>query len=81
MRNLFQIVLIISFIFIQNSSLWALEKIKVQLVWVKQGEVHGILSAVDKGFYAEEGLEVEVLAGGPDIRTQAVVNCLIHNSF
>ena len=52
---------------------WALEKVKVQLVWVKQGEFHGIMNAVDRGFYRDEGLDVEVLAGGPDIRAQMVV--------
>lgn len=50
-----------------------LTKVKVQLAWVKQGEFHGIFNAIEQGFYAEEGLEVEVLAGGPDVRSVQVV--------
>lgn len=51
----------------------ALTKVKVQLAWVKQGEFTCVFSAIDQGFYAQEGLEVEVLAGGPDVRTVQVV--------
>ena len=51
----------------------ALTKVKVQLAWVKQGEFHGIFNAVDQGFYKEAGLDVEILAGGPDVRTVQVV--------
>ena len=68
-----KIILASTLILLLSSQIWALEKVKVQLVWVKQGEFHGILSAVDQGFYAEEGLDVEVFAGGPDIRAQAVI--------
>ena len=73
MNKLGKMVLTVSLIFLLANQSWALEKVKVQLVWVKQGEFHGILNAVDKGFYAEEGLDVEVIAGGPDIKTQMVV--------
>jgi NitT/TauT family transport system substrate-binding protein len=52
---------------------WALEKVKVQLAWVKQGEFHGIMNAIDQGFYRDEGLDVEMVAGGPDVRAQMVV--------
>ena len=51
----------------------ALEKVVVQLAWVKQGEFSCIFSAIDQGYYAEEGLEVETLAGGPDVRAVQVV--------
>ena len=67
----FTITILLAPLFAYQS--WALEKVKVQLVWVKQGEFHGIMNAVDRGFYRDEGLEVEVLAGGPDIRAQMVV--------
>ena len=50
-----------------------LEKVAVQLVWVKQGEFHGIFNAIENGYYAECGLEVEPLAGGPDVRPVQVV--------
>ena len=73
MCRIIKIVLTISLMIMLANQSWALEKVKVQLVWVKQGEFHGILNAADKGFYAEEGLDVEVIAGGPDIKTQMVV--------
>ena len=50
-----------------------LEKVAVQLVWVKQGEFHGIFNAIENGYYEECGLEVEPLAGGPDVRPMQVV--------
>lgn len=51
----------------------ALTKVKIQLSWIKQGENHGIFNAVEEGFYKDEGLDVEVIAGGPDIRPMALV--------
>jgi NitT/TauT family transport system substrate-binding protein len=50
-----------------------LTQVKVQLAWVKQGEFHGIFNAIEQGFYREAGLEVEVLAGGPDVRGVQIV--------
>lgn len=50
-----------------------LEKVIVQLNWIKQGEYHGIFNALEQGFYEEEGLDVEIQAGGPDIRPVALV--------
>ena len=73
MCRIIKIVLTISLMIMLANQSWALEKVKVQLVWVKQGEFYGILNAVDKGFYEEEGLDVEVLSGGPDVRSQQVV--------
>jgi len=49
-----------------------LEQVKVQLVWVKQGEFHGYFNAVEEGFYADEGLDVEIVAGGPDVNVRQV---------
>ena len=50
MNKLGKMVLTVSLIFLLANQSWGLEKVKVQLVWVKQGEFHGILNAVDKGF-------------------------------
>lgn len=50
-----------------------LEKVAIQLSWVKQGEYHGIFNAIENGFYKEVGLDVEVLPGGPDVRPVQVV--------
>ncbi len=39
----------------------------VQLKWVTQAQFDGYYVAKDKGFYDEEGLEVTIKPGGPDI--------------
>ncbi|WP_244444816.1 ABC transporter substrate-binding protein [Paenibacillus camerounensis] len=41
--------------------------VKLQLKWVPQAQFAGYFLAQDKGYYAEEGLKVEILPGGPDI--------------
>ncbi len=41
--------------------------VKLQLQWVTQAQFAGYYVALDKGFYAAEGLDVTILAGGPDI--------------
>ncbi|OME35090.1 ABC transporter substrate-binding protein [Paenibacillus sp. FSL E2-0274] len=41
--------------------------VKLQLKWVPQAQFAGYFVAQDKGYYKEEGLDVEILPGGPDI--------------
>jgi NitT/TauT family transport system substrate-binding protein len=41
--------------------------VRLQLKWVPQAQFAGYFLAQDKGYYAEEGLKVEILPGGPDI--------------
>ena len=43
------------------------QDVTLQLKWVTQAQFAGYYVAQDKGFYEEEGLEVEILPGGPDI--------------
>ncbi|AJY76714.1 ABC transporter substrate-binding protein [Paenibacillus beijingensis] len=42
-------------------------KIKLQLKWVPQAQFAGYYVAMDKGYYKDEGLDVEIVPGGPDI--------------
>ncbi|REJ22283.1 MAG: myristoyl transferase [Paenibacillaceae bacterium] len=42
-------------------------KVRIQLCWVPQAEFAGFYVAKAKGYYEEEGLEVEIVPGGPDI--------------
>jgi NitT/TauT family transport system substrate-binding protein len=42
-------------------------KVKLQLKWVPQAQFAGYFVAQDKGYYAAEGLDVEIVPGGPDI--------------
>ncbi|WP_127529327.1 ABC transporter substrate-binding protein [Paenibacillus kobensis] len=44
-----------------------LVKVKLQLKWVPQAQFAGYYLAQDKGYYADEGLEVKIVPGGPDI--------------
>ncbi|MCY4259803.1 MAG: ABC transporter substrate-binding protein [Rhodobacteraceae bacterium] len=45
----------------------AADSLTLQLKWVTQAQFAGYYVALDKGYYAEEGLDVTVNAGGPDI--------------
>ena len=47
--------------------------IVLQLKWVAQSQFAGYYVAEDKGFYDEEGLDVEIKAGGPDIAPEQVI--------
>ena len=51
----------------------AADKVTLQLKWVTQAQFAGYYVAADKGFYADEGLEVEVKPGGPDIAPPQVL--------
>ena len=52
---------------------WAADKLTLQLKWVAQGQFAGYFVAKDKGFYEEEGLDVEIKNGGPDIAPEQVI--------
>ncbi len=45
----------------------AADEVTLQLKWVTQAQFAGYYVALDKGFYEEEGLDVTIKAGGPDI--------------
>ena len=51
----------------------SLEKIDLQLRWVAQFQFAGYYAAVEKGFYAEEGLEVHIHPGAPERQSVAEV--------
>ncbi len=51
----------------------AAETVKLQLKWVTQAQFAGYYVAAEKGFYEEEGLEVEIMPGGPDIAPTQVM--------
>ncbi len=48
--------------------------IKLQLQWVAQAQFAGYYAAVAQGFYADAGLDVEILEGGVDIVPQVVLD-------
>lgn len=51
----------------------AADKVTLQLKWVTQAQFAGYYVAQEKGFYEEEGLEIEIKPGGPDIAPPQVL--------
>jgi NitT/TauT family transport system substrate-binding protein len=47
--------------------------VTLQLKWVAQGQFAGYFVAKDKGFYSDEGLDVDIKNGGPDIAPEQVI--------
>jgi NitT/TauT family transport system substrate-binding protein len=47
--------------------------VKLQLQWFFQAQFAGYIAAVDKGFYKEQGLDVQLIEGGVDIVPQTVL--------
>src|SRR5712692_9807562 len=48
-------------------------KVRLQLQWVAQSQFAGYYAALDKGYFKDLGLDVEIKLGGPDIVPQQVV--------
>lgn len=48
-------------------------KVRVVLQWVPQSQFAGYYAALDKGFYKDEGLDVTIIPGGPDVSNSQVV--------
>jgi NitT/TauT family transport system substrate-binding protein len=51
----------------------AADKLTLQLKWVAQAQFAGYFVAKDKGFYTDEGLDVDIKPGGPDIAPEQVI--------
>ena len=51
-----------------------LTPVKLQLQWVAQAQFAGYYAAVEQGYYEEQGLDVEIVEGGPDIVPQDVLS-------
>ena len=51
----------------------AADEVVLQLKWVTQAQFAGYFVALDKGFYEEEGLDVTIKPGGPDIAPTQVI--------
>ncbi len=50
-----------------------MDEVTLQLKWVTQAQFAGYYVALDQGFYEEEGLDVTILPGGPDIAPEQVI--------
>ncbi len=51
----------------------AADDVTLQLKWVTQAQFAGYYVALDKGFYADEGLNVTIRPGGPDVAPAQVI--------
>jgi NitT/TauT family transport system substrate-binding protein len=49
------------------------QQVRLQLQWFTQGQFAGYIAAVERGFYAERGLDVQIMEGGVDIVPQTVL--------
>ncbi|MEJ3748892.1 ABC transporter substrate-binding protein [Actinomycetes bacterium KLBMP 9797] len=56
-----------------SSSTGGVTSVKLQLQWFTQAQFAGYFAAVEKGFYTEQGLNVQILEGGVDIVPQTVL--------
>jgi NitT/TauT family transport system substrate-binding protein len=56
-----------------STSSGGLTTVKLQLQWFYQAQFAGYIAAVDKGFYKEQGLDVQLLEGATDIVPQTVL--------
>ena len=52
---------------------FAADSVTLQLKWVTQAQFGGYYVAKDKGFYTDEGLDVTINPGGPDIAPEQVI--------
>ena len=55
------------------STAQAADALTLQLKWVPQAQFSGYYVAKDKGFYEEEGLDVTIKPGGPDVAPAQVI--------
>ena len=56
-----------------TASVQAADDLTLQLKWVTQAQFAGYFVAQDKGFYKDEGLNVTIKPGGPDIAPAQVI--------
>ena len=54
-----------------RAALGATTKLTLQAIWINDPEFNGYYIAMEEGFYAEEGLEIDYIPGGPDVIPQA----------
>lgn len=52
---------------------WAADDVTLQLKWVTQAQFAGYYVALENGYYDDEGLNVTIKAGGPDIAPPQVI--------
>ncbi|MDA9308289.1 ABC transporter substrate-binding protein [Amylibacter sp.] len=72
MKNIFKIALAGAFM-LSAPIAQADDDVTLQLKWVTQAQFAGYYVALDKGFYKDEGLNVTIKPGGPDVAPAQVI--------
>ena len=62
-----------SILFLICFKVQAKDNIKLSLDWVPQAEHGGYFQAIAKGYYADQGIELEIIPGGPSVNTKAML--------
>ena len=62
-----------SILFLICFKVQAKDSIKLSLDWVPQAEHGGYFQAIAKGYYADQGIELEIIPGGPSVNTKAML--------
>lgn len=57
----------------KDSSEKQLDKLTVQSLWIAQGQFAGLYVADKKGFYEDEGIDIDILPGGTDVSSEEQV--------
>ena len=73
MKKMIALLMMASALPMMAASAEAADKVTLQLKWVTQAQFAGYYVAKDKGFYKEEGLDVDIKPGGPDIAPAQVI--------
>lgn len=73
MRSKLTTMLLAVSVAMASSIALAADKVTLQLKWVTQAQFAGYFVAKDKGFYKEEGLDVTIKPGGPDVAPPQVI--------
>jgi NitT/TauT family transport system substrate-binding protein len=58
-----------------------LDQVRLQLQWVPQAQFAGYYAAVEQGYFEANGIEVTIVAGGPDVVPQQAGSAAIGPEF
>jgi ABC-type nitrate/sulfonate/bicarbonate transport system substrate-binding protein len=68
-----RLIVAAGFVLLATHAAAALDQVSLQLKWRHQFQFAGFYAALEKGFYRDAGLDVEIREGGPDVDANKVV--------
>ncbi|QGY38785.1 ABC transporter substrate-binding protein [Pseudodesulfovibrio cashew] len=66
-RAVYNLLLPLAVLVLLSPVAFAAEKASLVLQWTPQAQFAGFFMAQEKGFYAEEGIDLTLISGGPDV--------------